>query len=417
MPGCFVTVSDASHTGKLCLSKEASVSKYGAAFDHNLRIAEKGTEHIMFPEMGILNHELVDRPDNKDYVEIAKDRVKEMDENYYKNRRSRYKNSVAMFEVVMSYTADPEQFVKNERGQIIGRKTVLDMDPSERARWEAENLKWLRDTFRDPVTGKDNVIAVSVHYDESSPHIHAMVIPEYDGHLVQNEFISKKKLYEMQHNYGLLMNRDFGLRRPIERSITNQKQMKKFHSAIAFAGSGEQYKYLDKNGNEIDPIEELRMKDGETKEQQMERIKDTIETISISHVARIHQLEKENTELISQLPEPDKMMHREITNLKARTEYAEELVRGIMPVVTDLSSTIKEVQEISNTEEDKEMALEKIEIVIQQSHVLREIERLRDIELSIRKKKERIMQELEEKEKEEKETEEKKKKKKKQLLH
>ena len=42
--------------------------------------------------------------------------------------------------------------------------------------WCSDNLKWLRDTF-----GKENVVSAVLHMDETTPHIHATLIPIVTG--------------------------------------------------------------------------------------------------------------------------------------------------------------------------------------------------------------------------------------------
>ena len=42
--------------------------------------------------------------------------------------------------------------------------------------WCADNLAWLRETF-----GTENVVSAVVHRDESTPHIHAAVVPIVTG--------------------------------------------------------------------------------------------------------------------------------------------------------------------------------------------------------------------------------------------
>lgn len=57
--------------------------------------------------------------------------------------------------------------------------------------WCQDNIDWLRKTY-----GSDNVVSVVLHMDESTPHLHATVIP-----IVETERKRKKKEEEVKHTY------------------------------------------------------------------------------------------------------------------------------------------------------------------------------------------------------------------------
>ena len=57
--------------------------------------------------------------------------------------------------------------------------------------WCQDNIDWLRKTY-----GDDNVVSVVLHMDESTPHLHATVIP-----IVQTERKRKKKEEEVKRTY------------------------------------------------------------------------------------------------------------------------------------------------------------------------------------------------------------------------
>lgn len=103
--------------------------------------------------------------------------------------------------------------------------------------WCDDNLKWLRDTF-----GKENIVSAVLHMDETTPHIHATMIPIVKGErrkakaeqeqtgkkkyrkknpenarLCADDVMSRVKLKEYQNTYAERMQY-YGLERGIEGS-------------------------------------------------------------------------------------------------------------------------------------------------------------------------------------------------------
>lgn len=104
--------------------------------------------------------------------------------------------------------------------------------------WCDDNLKWLRDTY-----GKENIVSAVLHMDETTPHIHATMIPIVKGErrkakaeqeqttgkkkyrkknpentrLCADDVMSRVKLKEYQNSYAESMQ-CFGLERGIEGS-------------------------------------------------------------------------------------------------------------------------------------------------------------------------------------------------------
>ncbi len=103
--------------------------------------------------------------------------------------------------------------------------------------WCDDNLKWLRDTF-----GKENIVSAVLHMDETTPHIHATIIPIVKGErrkakaeqeqtgkkkyrkknpenarLCADDVMSRVKLKEYQNTYAERMQY-YGLERGIEGS-------------------------------------------------------------------------------------------------------------------------------------------------------------------------------------------------------
>lgn len=75
---------------------------------------------------------------------------------------------------------------------------------------------WIRANreFIEGIHGKDNIVAFSLHRDEESAHIHAVVVPlTDDGRLTMEPYVgSPKKLIQLQNAYADAMEK-FGMMR------------------------------------------------------------------------------------------------------------------------------------------------------------------------------------------------------------
>lgn len=95
-------------------------------------------------------------------------------------------------------------------------------------KWSEENIKWLKERF-----GEKNVIAATLHMDETTPHIHATVVPINDkGRLSAKSFIDGPgSLYKLQTSYADAM-KQFNLFRGEKNSKTKKRNLEKFYSAL-----------------------------------------------------------------------------------------------------------------------------------------------------------------------------------------
>lgn len=103
-------------------------------------------------------------------------------------------------------------------------------------RWVDENIKWYNKTF-----GEENIMSAVLHLDETTPHLHVMVIPVVDGKLnattltlSTREMFAKtgKKGYALlQDSYAEAM-KPLGLSRGIVNSRATHVEMRKFREAF-----------------------------------------------------------------------------------------------------------------------------------------------------------------------------------------
>jgi hypothetical protein len=109
-------------------------------------------------------------------------------------------------------TASPEAFKRDQAGQVTG-------DYRESA-WLKANLTFMQERYGL------NLVAFTLHQDEKTPHIHAIVVPiTPDNRLCAKELFSPKTLRQLQTDYAAAM-KPYGLERGIEGSRARHIDMK-----------------------------------------------------------------------------------------------------------------------------------------------------------------------------------------------
>jgi hypothetical protein len=95
-------------------------------------------------------------------------------------------------------------------------------------RYFASAVEWLKERH-----GADNVVATSVHHDETSPHLVAYVVPlDQDGKLNAKAFLGgRDKLSAMQTDFAQAVG-VHGLERGIEGSRAKHQSIKQYYAAI-----------------------------------------------------------------------------------------------------------------------------------------------------------------------------------------
>ena len=93
--------------------------------------------------------------------------------------------------------------------------------------WKSINLSWLNETF-----GSENVVNVSLHMDEETPHLHATVTPiTEDGRLCAKEFMTKLKLKNYQTEYAKRLEK-LGLMRGREGSRAKHQDIQQYYKQL-----------------------------------------------------------------------------------------------------------------------------------------------------------------------------------------
>jgi hypothetical protein len=99
---------------------------------------------------------------------------------------------------------------------------------SDEQKYFEDAKKWLEDRH-----GQDNVIATTIHRDESTPHMIAYVVPLVDGKLNAKKFLGgREKLSKMQTDFADNVGKSVGLVRGLEGSKAEHQTIKQYYSNI-----------------------------------------------------------------------------------------------------------------------------------------------------------------------------------------
>lgn len=155
----------------------------GGMFCHNERKTENHSNEDINKDLSHLNYQLIE-------CDSYKQKINQEIKDRYKVNKSIRKDAVLCAEVV--FTSDKDFFDK--------------LTPEEEKKYFEKSVEFLKEEF-----GEKNVIFATVHKDETTPHLHAGVIPlTDDGRLSYKSFVSSKMdLIKLQDKYYEKMSLEF----------------------------------------------------------------------------------------------------------------------------------------------------------------------------------------------------------------
>jgi len=181
------------------VAKVKGAGSIGGKSDHNYR---QGHVPNADAERKHLNHEYV-----LNYENLGKAIQARLDQAGLDHVR---KDAVKGMEFIL--TASPEAFKRDQAGQFTGDYRESD--------WVKANLEFMKQSYGS------NLVAFTLHQDEKTPHIHAIVVPiTPDNRLCAKELFTPKTLRQLQTDYAAAM-KPFGLERGIEGSRAQHVDMK-----------------------------------------------------------------------------------------------------------------------------------------------------------------------------------------------
>jgi hypothetical protein len=177
---------------KIKTPQQASAKTAHNYREHSLSNVDQSAPHS---NREYLNHE------KRNYGELAEQRIGQV-----VTRKVRA-DQVKAVEVVM--TGSPEGFKRAADGRAVDYS---------KSKWAQDNLHFLQNKY-----GKENVVSFTLHQDEQTPHVHAVIIPiTPDGRLAAKELFTPQTLRELQTEYAQAMQ-PHGFERGVEHSQTQHQ--------------------------------------------------------------------------------------------------------------------------------------------------------------------------------------------------
>ena len=207
------------HRDKLKTSKALT-----DAYKHNERIYPVANADPFLKDQNI---ELIST-NGKSYEELFQETISNLSISGVPGRKIR-SDAVKGYELVLGFS--------REQSERIDLKV-----------WAEQSLKWVdrmfnppdhTASFMDKHTGEEKTIPVQnikhavLHMDESSPHIHAFIVPiNQNGRLCAYDYYhGRDGLIELQTSYAKEMEQ-FGLKRGEPHSIATREDISRYHSHI-----------------------------------------------------------------------------------------------------------------------------------------------------------------------------------------
>ena len=316
----------------MAIEKIKTKSQFTAKYNHNYR---KMLVLNADPELSHKNKELVDLKENQTYYQAFEERMKKLD--YYKDHNIR-SNGVLGLEVVLT----------------LSREDAAKIDLEE---WKKSNVEWLKETFdRNPEKYGSNLLSAMCHEDESTIHIHAIIMPvDERGRLNAFSFTNgPKKMRFLQDSYAAKM-KVHNLQRGIKGSKANKSKRANFSDLKRYYDS-------------INKIYTRHLPEPERNES-MERYYERADRVYVNQNLKIFSLEKkierleiERDSLANQyninLYEHDELMKKEYEKLKKKYENKlgniEEALRKI-EFIDELNEKLEKCPDEILEEFDKAM--------------------------------------------------------------
>lgn len=161
------------------------------------------------PERYRLNEQLVEIR-SRNLTDDVNARIKEG----HKGKKALRKDAVKSFKIILSGSHDQ---MKN-----------IESNPEQLKAWKEANLQFLEDNFG----GRANIVRATLHRDETTPHIHAIIVP------IVNERLSAKRLLDgpkdiaqLQTKYAEYM-KPFGLSRGKKGSTAKHTDVREYYGRV-----------------------------------------------------------------------------------------------------------------------------------------------------------------------------------------
>lgn len=157
----------------------------------------------------------IDRTEGKEYSYRHSDETRRnLNENFASNKFQNLSlNDAINLRISEGYTGgtairkDAVRFVETIFSGSHDDMIKIQNDPNTFNHWKGKTIAFAKATF-----GEENIIRMSLHLDEETPHFHCVSVPIIDGRLSAKKILTRQNLSNFQTDYAAEMA-EFGLMR------------------------------------------------------------------------------------------------------------------------------------------------------------------------------------------------------------
>lgn len=279
------------------------------------------------PERTYLNRELIEFPDGvRNRTEAIQHRLETAG-----LQRKIGKNQVRAVRIMLS--GSPEDMKRIEQAGRLND-------------WCSDNLDWLRKTY-----GAENIVSVVLHRDETTPHIHATMVPIVTGErrkakeakgkyhkkstdtvrLCADDVMSRTKLKEYQNTYAEQVAK-YGLQRGVEGSEAKHIGTSQYYRDLLNQSASVQESIGQLLGQQQQAEQELSKVKGEIKTEKLKSVAVDVTTSVVESVGSLfgNSKVKQQQQIIDVLKDENKALICKVDTLNKQinsnlTEHKESI--------------------------------------------------------------------------------------------
>lgn len=324
---------------------------------------------------GALGHH-IDRTEGKEYSYKHSDpSLKDLNQNFELNKYSSMPLQKAISERIKDgYTSKRkinDNAVTHLKIVLTGsheKMKEIEGNSKKLNSWIVENKKFLEEKY-----GKENIVRFTLHRDERTPHLHAVVVPlTADGRLSAFEVIGNKKdLKSLQNHYAEKMN-PFGLERGRENTGIKHEDAKAYYARMEQANDIANKTKIKADKNLL----------GVYKSESVEELEKSLKTLKMALKSKDLEIEakdrriKETAERNQALKQGKDTIKSNYTKLISDEKlYQQERTKAIEQIRKDLVYEVgKKVQykfglKFENNDQRADYAMKQIEAVAKEKNI------------------------------------------------
>ena len=237
--------------------------------------------------------------------------------------------------------------------------------------WCNDSMEWLHKTF-----GRENTVSAVLHMDETTPHIHATIVPIVTGErrkakqkqtegkrsyrkktnaarLCADDVLNRDKLIGYHDDYAKIMDK-YGLQRGVRGSEARHVTTAQYYRDLK-RQTGELETDVQQLQSEKDEAEkQLKQVKKEIKTDKLEAVKTEAKTAIIAKVGsflgsgEIKELKQENRQLYEEVATRDEIIERlQIMMQEQREQHSRELMKAQGKHIKELDEARKDISRLS----------------------------------------------------------------------